>query len=82
MTDKWLNEVISNCENVKFHRYVKINPYELLFRLKELQRLRKRESLALPREPSIDGVCCCGGIPQTAADGTCFYCKRKVQVKS
>ena len=80
MNDKWLNVVISNCENVKFHRHVKINPYELLVRLKELQRLRKRELLALPRDET-GAISALGALasPQTAADGTCFYCKGKVK---
>ena len=77
MKSEWLETTLSACDCMS-GPMISVEVQYLRAHLKELKRLRKRESLASPREPSIDGVCRCGGIPQTDMNGTCFRCKGKV----
>ena len=83
MTDEWLAETLVMCDEQSHLETVSVNRVELQKRLEELYWhnvpcVRMNEAARKMKEYP-DGVCRCGGIPQTAADGTCFYCHGKVK---
>ena len=79
MNDEWLSEVIAHCRNHPDWLNILVSRKDLLACMQDLQRLRELESRKVWKpKATINGVCRCGGIPQTAADGTCFYCHGKV----
>ena len=74
MTDDWLKNTIHECKNLPSIDFIRVDRVELLNRLEQLEwYMRHRERL---------NVCQCTGVQKMAEYGLCFYCGRKVEVKS